>query len=877
MQHHRLMTAAAVLVFILSGSLKALAQEPATKQDFIGSEACTAKCHQNWAATFRVNVHRQTEVDKHAPLSKRGCEACHGPSALHKQAVELDETDLKIAALGKMPARQLNTTCLSCHTRDIPRSRWEDSPHAAKGLACRDCHQIHQERGKVQTHLLKQSINDLCLSCHQNQKAHFRLNSHHPLIEGRINCTDCHNPHHADDLQRLSLRADERCVTCHTDKRGPFIFVHDMTGVGEGCQTCHRPHGSPNTKLTKLNGRALCLQCHSDINADPEHRLRPGNCWSAGCHADLHGSQTSRLFIPTGARALRSPVRRSVAPAFGANSTLHRRTELSDFLAMLAQATPEKPPEPVAEEEKKPADRRFDVETISSFQNLGVDGNRSKYHQYNVKPDGLFSEMLRLHLFDGTGFGFGKLLWTGVDEPGQTVALRLDSLARAPSLLRYDYSRASFFIEPSLDPRTVSERKEHHALLRVLSPNNAPSLDFVFNRQQVDAPGLSRLTTGGVPGSLNYRTTAFGPTLRAPLAGGDLSLQYLRDTFTDDSGFLPRASTHSWQLSYDRAVGAKTTAFASLSDVRTRQSGLPGPAKNRQVRVGAVSSLLRNVTVSALLNVEDVDLPHTLNAFIVDNDSFTLRVRYHPEARLTFEGGYERVNLRRLNNPQNFVDTPEWDGGWFSVRAMPHRNVTLLLRHRQRRLDDIPLSDIAALPTTMPLFFDEDDRTDAQLTILLPRDALLYANYGRAKRDNDARRVGFRLNTLNLGLAMPLSQHLSFNVDWNRQNWTGRGDALNNDPLLLNFGRPPTSDGDHVNVGWVYVTGKNTVTANLYRFTSSGGESVRGRGGAIGYERFLNDRLSGRVQLVWDDYDDRVLPGFNNSDSFVRIDLIRRF
>jgi hypothetical protein len=208
---------------------------------------------------------------------------------------------------------------------------------------------------------------------------------------------------------------------------------------------------------------------------------------------------------------------------------------------------------------------------------------------------------------------------------------------------------------------------------------------------------------------------------------------------------------------------------------------------------------------------------------------------------------------------------------------MPHRNVTLLLRHRQRRLDDIPLSDIAALPTTMPLFFDEDDRTDAQLTILLPRDALLYANYGRAKRDNDARRVGFRLNTLNLGLAMPLSQHLSFNVDWNRQNWTGRGDALNNDPLLLNFGRPPTSDGDHVNVGWVYVTGKNTVTANLYRFTSSGGESVRGRGGAIGYERFLNDRLSGRVQLVWDDYDDRVLPGFNNSDSFVRIDLIRRF
>jgi predicted CXXCH cytochrome family protein len=689
-----------------------------------------------------------------------------------------------------------------------------------------------------------------------------------------MTCTDCHNPHRSEETMRFTRRADDQCTRCHTDKRGPFVFAHDVTSVGEGCQTCHAPHGSPNNKLTKLNGRGLCLQCHSDVAADPQHQLRPGNCWSAGCHADFHGSQTSSVFIATGARALQSRVLRSPSQrdfGFG-NYPSAIRHPPSAILAWLA-ATPSE------EKEKKEAlpPKQYEVEATGSYQTLGVDGNLSKYHQYNVKPDAFFSDSLRLKLFDKTGFGFGSLRWTGVDEPTQTFALWLDGLAPTRTTLRYDYDRASFFIEPSLDRVTVSERRNQNFLLRLLPSDKTPALDLIGQSQRVNAPGLSRLRSGGVPGSLNYRTTSVGPQLRVPVGSGLFGFGFTHESFTDNTQFLPGASSNVWQFRYDGDIGAKTSAFASFNNALIQQSGLLGTSAVRQTQVGAVSTPTRHLTVSALLSFDDIDMPNTFNAFVTDNDALTLCVRYRPKARLLLEGGYEHSAVKRVNATHTFIDASRWDGGWLVLRAAPAPHVNFLLKHVRRRLDDPPPANVLGLATTSSLFFDEDDRTDAQLTFMLPRDAILYTSYHRTKRDNDARDVGFRLNSWNAGLSAPLSAKLSMNVDWNRQRWSGRGDVLMNDPLLLNFGRPLTSDGNYINLGLAYATGKATWTTHLYRFRSSGGESVRGRGIGIGYERPLFKQCAARLQVGWDDYEDRFLPGFDNSDSFIRLDLLRRF
>src|SRR5205823_3064260 len=57
-----------------------------------------------------------------------------------------------------------------------------------------------------------QAINEMCASCHRHQVTELRQFSHHPIYEGRMNCTDCHDPHRAE--QGRMLRARTVADTC---------------------------------------------------------------------------------------------------------------------------------------------------------------------------------------------------------------------------------------------------------------------------------------------------------------------------------------------------------------------------------------------------------------------------------------------------------------------------------------------------------------------------------------------------------------------------------------------------------------------------------------------------------------------------------------
>ena len=138
---------------------------------------------------------------------------------------------------------------------------------------------------------------------------------HHPVLEGKVSCIDCHNPHKGNaikgggtsGIQSLKgggtalLGENETCFQCHTAQRGPFVFEHEA--LREGCVVCHSPHGSVNQRLLTVRNQALCLKCHFQQQtapgqifiADVDHSsfLQRGTCWSAGCHEAIHGSQVS--------------------------------------------------------------------------------------------------------------------------------------------------------------------------------------------------------------------------------------------------------------------------------------------------------------------------------------------------------------------------------------------------------------------------------------------------------------------------------------------------------------------------------------------------------------------------------------------------------
>jgi len=285
--------------------------DQAKHEDYIGDQAC-AECHSTETQDFHNSVHAIFSADPSQPLGKQGCESCHGPGKAHQEA-----EGGSIIAYSKIKPAEVNAVCLRCHADVMTPSQWHQAAHARAGVSCTSCHQIHPNEApdsaavkgsrnlinkqvfpsaKPSTHLLKSDEATLCGSCHHSEVAEFRQNSHHPVPEGRLVCSDCHEPHPASSTEKKISVVKEQCVSCHADKAGPFVYEHDPVAgwMGSGCTECHAPHGSHNPSLLKSFSRGLCAQCHTDKLANHF----PGrSCWNAGCHVALHGSNSDPHFL----------------------------------------------------------------------------------------------------------------------------------------------------------------------------------------------------------------------------------------------------------------------------------------------------------------------------------------------------------------------------------------------------------------------------------------------------------------------------------------------------------------------------------------------------------------------------------------------------
>jgi DmsE family decaheme c-type cytochrome len=251
------------------------------KSDFADPKLCVA-CHSEF--------HPQMARSGHAFLLKdgddHGCAACHGPGLLHAQSG--GDPRKIILPTNQRPA-DADASCNACHLKGDKVQKWTCSEHQRQGVACIVCHDANAPQGKT----LRGPEFQLCGQCHLDVQAQFRLPSRHRVAEGRVSCSDCHDPHGNTDKVRDKDVRYRACLTCHQEKGGPFHFDHGIKR-GEGCTACHDPHGSANRRmLTYSRVQPMCLQCHPETSHDLRDR-RYDNCLS--CHTEIHGSDLDRLF-----------------------------------------------------------------------------------------------------------------------------------------------------------------------------------------------------------------------------------------------------------------------------------------------------------------------------------------------------------------------------------------------------------------------------------------------------------------------------------------------------------------------------------------------------------------------------------------------------
>jgi predicted CXXCH cytochrome family protein len=274
---------------------------PPADATFVGDDTC-AGCHSDLAGAFALSPHGRLKAFELQDAGGR-CESCHGPGSKHAE----EGGDARfIHGFRNGGSPEAARTCAKCHG-DGAALHWNGSEHAASGVQCASCHQIHQSRRLMTPMMrvvagsnpaglaakpappprfsLKKAEPELCYDCHREKRAQMNQMSHHPVREGRMQCSSCHNTHGSagDHLLRDAESEKAFCTNCHPSKQGPFVFEH--AAVEEGCQTCHNPHGSVARRLLKQNEPFLCLQCHE-----------------AHFHIGREG-QTAALQLPTGGSA----------------------------------------------------------------------------------------------------------------------------------------------------------------------------------------------------------------------------------------------------------------------------------------------------------------------------------------------------------------------------------------------------------------------------------------------------------------------------------------------------------------------------------------------------------------------------------------------
>ena len=298
----------------LGGPASSNAAPRVTAKDAV--RTCT-KCHDEGESAPVLSILKSKHgvmADSRTPFADQGCMSCHGSSKAHLQAPPAGsekraQPDIVFGKGSKTPVAKRNETCLGCHESGV-RMHWKGSKHESENVACASCHVAHTQSDPI---LAKTTQAETCLTCHKSRRAEMLRPSTHPMHDGQMSCSGCHNPHGSTGPKLLVKDTlNETCYTCHAEKRGPFLWEH--APVREDCANCHKPHGSVNASLLKTRAPFLCQQCHlaafhpstaysgtglpGATVPSGAQQLLGKSCMS--CHSQVHGSNH-----PSGVRKTR--------------------------------------------------------------------------------------------------------------------------------------------------------------------------------------------------------------------------------------------------------------------------------------------------------------------------------------------------------------------------------------------------------------------------------------------------------------------------------------------------------------------------------------------------------------------------------------------
>lgn len=257
----------------------------------LAQEECAA-CHEDVVKGFAKSSHgRYFAADKDYQGSS--CTSCHVGAKEHAES----GGDKKPLSLTRGAPAEANASCLSCHAGHPKQALWEGSAHQLAGLRCAGCHDVHDMLiGTPEQHKALPGATEItkrCLECHGEIRASLHQRSSHPMRDGQMQCSSCHNPHGTTGEKLIDKGSvNELCYTCHQNVRGPFLWEHSP--VREDCLTCHRPHGSNYPQMLQARVTQLCQSCHQQ----GRHQTLPGvpaSVWVGNkaclnCHIQIHGS-----------------------------------------------------------------------------------------------------------------------------------------------------------------------------------------------------------------------------------------------------------------------------------------------------------------------------------------------------------------------------------------------------------------------------------------------------------------------------------------------------------------------------------------------------------------------------------------------------------
>lgn len=296
------------LLHVLSALAGALLLAVATSASAATAPEVCKKCHEDQYDSYAASIHGQKGNLK-GPSNAGGCETCHGNAEAHVKAKGGRGVGGILGFDNKaITAEKKSGVCLTCHEGNRNLTFWDSGKHKKNDVACSNCHSIHGGNILKKTDpsvspyvtTVRQLQYETCVTCHRQVRSQLLKTSHHPIVEGKLKCSDCHNPHGALSHAMVKNESvNQLCSSCHAEKRGPFIWEHPP--VEENCLTCHNSHGSNHNKLLNERVPNLCQDCH-DWSRHPGSFYSSSGGWAGtantrliargcvNCHSEIHGS-----------------------------------------------------------------------------------------------------------------------------------------------------------------------------------------------------------------------------------------------------------------------------------------------------------------------------------------------------------------------------------------------------------------------------------------------------------------------------------------------------------------------------------------------------------------------------------------------------------